>query len=413
MLVLAAVLFLLSSAGTAFPPSFAGFVLFRIMAGLAIGAASVTSPMYIAEVTPARIRGRMVSVNQFAIGIGFIAVYFANYVIEFYGRSYPDRAKIAATATLSPAEQVRSLRVFIPTAADVSNKRIDAKAVDAFLATQHGDIRPQDVVAFLEAQSVTTTATAVELAMRGLVSWNVRYGWRWMFGAGILPSGLFLLLLLLVPESPRWLAKQRREDEALHILSRVGGPRHAHAELADIRDALAQETGSIAQLFMPGMRVALLIGVLLAVLQQITGVNVFGYYAPEIFKELGYETSAALLTTVVLAIVDLTFTVVAIWTVDRVGRKPLMIVGSAGMGLCLVSMGLASFAGETSTWMLVFIIGYKACFAISVGPVTWVILSEIFPTGIRGRAWPSPPYAFGPLILPSSKPSRSWTKAVG
>ena len=137
---------------------------------------------------------------------------------------------------------------------------------------------------------------------------------------------------------------------------------------------------------MPGMRIALVIGVLLAVLQQVTGVNVFGYYAPEIFKKLGYETSAALLTTVVLGIVDLVFTIIAIWTVDLLGRKPLMIAGSTGMGLCLVLMGVAFYAGGDPLWMLVFIIAYKACFAISVGPVTWVILSEIFPTGIRGRA---------------------------
>ncbi len=386
MLVLAAVLFLVSSVGTAYPPGFIGFVIFRIMAGLGVGAASVTSPMYIAELAPARIRGCMVSVNQFAISIGFIAVYFANYFIEFYGSSRVDRAQIAATATLNPKNQASSLRTFIATAADLSNRKLDPKTIDAFLTTRQSNVRPEEVVAFLKQHSVTTTGTAVELALRGLPSWNVLYGWRWMFGAGVLPSGLFLLLLLLVPESPRWLVKQRREDEAMDILSRVGGSQHARAELADIQAALAQETGSITQLFRPGMRIALVIGVLLAILQQITGVNVFGYYAPEIFKKLGYDTSAALLQTVVLGIVDLAFTIVAIGIVDRVGRKPLMIAGSLGMGLSLLAMGLASFAGKTSAWMLAFIIAYKACFAISVGPVTWVIVSEIFPTGIRGRA---------------------------
>jgi sugar porter (SP) family MFS transporter len=207
-----------------------------------------------------------------------------------------------------------------------------------------------------------------------------------MFGAGVLPSGLFLLLLLLVPESPRWLAKQRREGEALQILSRVGGSVHARAELADIQDALSHETGSITQLFLPGMRVALVIGVLLAILQQVTGVNVFGYYAPEIFKKLGYDTSTALLMTALMGSIDLVFTVIAIWTVDLVGRKPLMITGSIGMGLCLVLMGVAFYAEGDPRWMLVLTFAYKACFAMSVGPVTWVILSEIFPTGIRGRA---------------------------
>jgi MFS transporter, SP family, xylose:H+ symportor len=124
----------------------------------------------------------------------------------------------------------------------------------------------------------------------------------------------------------------------------------------------------------------------LAVLQQITGVNVLMYYAPEIFKGLGYETSAALLATVWLGVVDLLFTIIAIWTVDGLGRKPLMIIGSAGMGVCLAAMGLAYCGGQKGAWMLAFILSYKACFAMSVGPVTWVILSEIFPTGIRGRA---------------------------
>ncbi len=390
MLVLAAVLFLVSSVGTAYPPGFAGFVIFRIMAGLGVGAASITSPMYIAEVTPARIRGRMVSINQFAIVSGFIVVYFANYLIESYGTLHVDRARIAATATLTAGEQAKSLRVFIADTAKISDRKIKAEAVDAFLAAQKGNIRPAEVVAFLKDNSVTAKETGVELACRGLVSWNVRYGWRWMFGAGILPSSLFLLLLLLVPESPRWLVKQERQGEALRILSRVGGARHAQSELAEIQAALAQETGSIAQLFTPGMRMVLVIGVVLAVLQQVTGVNVFKYYAPEIFKKLGSDTSAALLQTVLIGVVDMVFTVFAIWSVDRLGRKPLMIVGSIGMAVCLVAMGAASSHVESSLLVqrlvLACILGYTACFAMSVGPVTWVILSEIFPTGIRGRA---------------------------
>jgi len=207
-----------------------------------------------------------------------------------------------------------------------------------------------------------------------------------MFGAGVLPSAIFLLSLLLVPESPRWLVKRRREGEAVTILARVGGSAHARWELSEIRAALAQETGSVFQLFLPGMRIALVIGVLLAILQQITGVNVLMYYAPKIFEGLGYEKSAALLATVWLGVVDLVFTIFAIWTVDKLGRKPLMIIGSTGMAICLAAMGLAYCGGQKGAWMLAFILSYKACFAMSVGPVTWVILSEIFPTGIRGRA---------------------------
>jgi SP family xylose:H+ symportor-like MFS transporter len=314
MLIVSAVLFLISAVGTAFPQNFTQFILFRVIGGLGIGAASMTSPMYIAEIAPARSRGRMVSVNQFAIVTGMLVVYFVNYFIAEYGAAM-DRA-----------------------GGGTGN------------------------------------------------SWNVLYGWRCMFGSGILPSGLFLSLLLLVPESPRWLVKQGRQDEALAILARVGGDDHARQELGEIRAALAQETGTLAQLLQPGMRIVLAIGVSLAVLQQITGINVFLYFAPEIFKKLGSGTNVALMQTVLVGVVNLAFTVLAIWTVDRLGRKPLMLVGATGMGICLLALGVAAYAQRTELWTIVFILGYIACFALSVGPVTWVILAEIFPTGIRGRA---------------------------
>ena len=156
--------------------------------------------------------------------------------------------------------------------------------------------------------------------------------------------------------------------------------------MAAIKDAIAHESESVAQLFQPGMRIVLVIGVVLAVLQQVTGINVFLYYGPEIFKKLGTSMDAALLQTVVVGAVNLVFTIIAIWTVDKLGRKPLMIIGAAGMGITLFAMGLSAFYQKTELWFLVFILGYMASFALSVGPVTWVILSEIFPTKIRGRA---------------------------
>ena len=304
VLILSAVLFFVSALGTALPRTLAQFVVFRIIGGVGVGAASITSPMYIAEISPARIRGRMVSVNQFAIVTGFMVVYLVNYFI----------------------------------------------------------------------------------ALQGTEDWNLRFGWRWMFGSEALPALLLLALLFLVPESPRWLTKRKRSDEAMAILSRIGGGRYAKDELASIEEAIAHESGSMAQLLHPGMRVALVIGVVLAILQQVTGINVFLYYAPEIFKSMGAGTNVALLQTVVVGAVNLGFTVVAIWTVDRLGRKPLMIVGAAGMGISLLAMGLAAFYQKTEAWLLMFILGYIACFALSIGPVTWVILSEIFPTRIRGRA---------------------------
>lgn len=307
MLLLAGALFLLSALGTALPNRVGFFVLFRLLGGVAIGVASISSPMYIAEISPAHMRGRMVSINQFAIISGILATYFINLLIATYG----------------------------------------------------------------EAAGPT---------------WNVEHGWRWMFGLGALPAILFLGLLMLVPESPRWLTKQGRAGEAESILARINGPEIAHAQLSTIQQAIAEESGSLAQLFEPGMRAALVIGIVLAVLQQITGINVFLYFAPEIFKKMGSGVNAALVQTVVVGAVNIAFTVVAIRTVDRLGRKPLMIIGSSGMGLTLLGMAAAAYFERTDIWVLVFILGYIGCFALSVGPVTWVILSEIFPTRIRGRA---------------------------
>ncbi len=304
VLIGSAVMFLISAIGTAIPPTIGLFVIFRIVGGVGVGAASMSSPMYIAEISPARIRGRMVSINQFAIVTGFLVVYFVNYFI----------------------------------------------------------------------------------ALQGDELWNQQAGWRWMFGSESLPALLLLGLLFVVPESPRWLTKQKREEEAFGILTRVDGAAYAQTELAEIKETLAHETGSLKQLFQPGMKIVLVIGIVLAVLQQVTGINVFLYFGTEIFKKMGAGTNAALLQTVIVGAVNLTFTVIAIWTVDRLGRRPLMMIGAAGMGVSLTAMGLAAYAQSTGLWMLLFILGYIACFALSVGPVTWVILAEIFPTRIRGRA---------------------------
>jgi SP family xylose:H+ symportor-like MFS transporter len=305
VLILSAVMFLISAIGTALPQNLMQFVIFRIIGGLGVGAASMTSPMYIAEISPAKIRGRMVSVNQFAIIFGMLVVYFVNYFIAGSG----DQA------------------------------------------------------------------------------WNTETGWRWMFGSESIPAVLLLVLLFFVPESPRWLTRQNQKDKALRILSKVDGEEYAKKEMQMIEETLSHESGSLSQLFHPGMRVVLVIGVVLAVLQQVTGINVFLYFGSEIFEKLGGETiDAALLQQVVVGAVNLLFTVIAIWTVDKIGRKPLMLIGSVGMGIALFAMGMAGFWQATGTWMLVLVLIYIASFALSVGPVTWVILSEIFPTKIRGRA---------------------------
>jgi SP family xylose:H+ symportor-like MFS transporter len=304
VLIISAVLFAVSAIGSALPESLWQFIVFRMIGGFGVGTASMLSPLYIAEISPAKIRGRMVSYNQFAIVTGMLVVYFVNYFI----------------------------------------------------------------------------------ASRGTEMWNTQLGWRWMFGSEMIPAVLFFIMLFFVPKSPRWLVKQNRADEAMQILTHIGGKKHAEKELKEIKETIALEKGSITQLFEPGLRIVLIMGVVLAVLQQVTGINVFLYYAPEIFKKLGTGSNIALLQTIVVGAFNLGFTIVAIRTVDKWGRKPLMLVGATGMGICLFSMGFSAYFQQTEIWVLLFILGYIACFALSVGPVTWVILSEIFPTRIRGRA---------------------------
>ena len=304
VLIISGVLFLASAIGTAVPRNLVEFIFFRWLGGLGVGAASMTSPMYIAEISPARMRGRMVSVNQFAIVSGFLVVYFVNYFI-------------------------------------------------AIGQTQE---------------------------------WINRLGWRWMFGSEAIPDLLFLVAAFFVPESPRWLTKQGREEQAKAILTKVDGPAHAAAEMAAIKEAIAHEGASIRQLFRPGLKMVLVVGVALAILQQVTGINAVLYYAPEIFKNMGRGAEAALLETVVVGAVNIAFTIVAIWVVDRLGRKPLLILGSAGMAITQFLLGAAFYFGQTGLWALLLVLGYIACFAASLGPVVWVVLSEIFPTRIRGRA---------------------------
>ncbi len=279
------------------------FVIYRILGGVAVGAASMLSPMYIAEVSPANVRGRMVSLNQLAITTGMLVVYFVNYLISLQGNE----------------------------------------------------------------------------------GWNIASGWRWMFASEAVPALIFLAFLLLIPESPRWLMSRDKEEKAINILKSLN-PVGALKEAEAIRQTLAVKESALHILFGKGMRLILLLGIALAVLQQITGINVFLYYAPEIFKNLGTGSDTALLQTIIVGAFNMGFTVVAIKTVDKWGRKPLMLLGAAGMGICLFGMGTAAYFEQTAIWVLIFVLGYIACFALSVGPVTWVILSEIFPTRVRGLA---------------------------
>jgi sugar porter (SP) family MFS transporter len=308
-LMISAVLFAVSAIGSALPATLGQFVIARMLGGFGIGAASMLSPLYIAEISPARIRGRLVSVNQLAIVSGMLVVYFVNAGVARFGDSLGGEA------------------------------------------------------------------------------WNVAFGWRWMFASAFLPSLVFLVLLFLVPESPRWLVVRGRVDEAMQVMSRVGGRRHAEQALAEIQETLGQDTASFSQLWSPGIRVAMLIGVVMAILQQVTGINVVLYYAPEIFKSAGLDSTRAIDQTVLVGLINMLFTVIAIWVVDRLGRKPLLLLGSAGMGISLCALGLA-FIGHRfeGSLVLVFVLAYVASFAVAMGPIVWVVLSEIFPTRVRGTA---------------------------
>jgi len=305
MMLLSAVFFFVSAVWSGIPFGLLDFVVARILGGLGVGAASMLSPMYIAEIAPAKIRGRLVSINQFAIISGMLVVYFVNAMI--------------------------------------------AGAADE--------------------------------------AWNIDYGWRWMFISEALPAALFFVALLLVPESPRWLIEAGRGDAALAILTRIGGCVHAEREFGQIKAVIDSESAALGQLFLPGMRIALLIGVGLAIFQQITGINVVLYYAPEIFKSAGLASTSAISDTVIVGAVNLIFTLVAIAIVDKLGRKPLLLIACAGMGVSLYLLGrafrLEQFEGRG---VLIYVLTYVASFAVAMGPVVWVVISEIFPTKIRGRA---------------------------
>ncbi len=307
-LVLAALLFTLSAVGSAVPEKMnifmvqpvISFIIYRIIGGVGVGLASMLSPMYIAEIAPAKMRGRLVSWNQFAIIFGMLVVYFVNYYIAY---------------------------------------------------THAGDD-----------------------------TWLRLTGWRWMFASETIPAALFLMLLFFVPETPRYLVLQGEEDKAESVLQKVVGRINAGTVLAEIRETLREK--SVPWLSFGGM--VIFIGIMLSVFQQFVGINVVLYYAPEIFRNMGSGTDTALLQTVIVGAINLLFTVLAIMTVDRFGRKPLQITGALGMAVSMFALGFTFYFRKMGLGALVFMLTYVASFAMSWGPVTWVLLSEIFPNSIRG-----------------------------
>jgi len=305
-LIAAAILFIISSIGSAIPETFDMYIIARIIGGLGIGLTSTICPLYNAEVAPTKYRGRLVALNQLATVTGIFLVYFVNLWISSSG--------------------------------------------------DH--------------------------------TWQVDSAWRWMFGVGVIPGVIFLIALFFVPESPRWLIKKNRNEEASIILNKIHGSALAQKEMIDIKESFTKTQGTFKSLLQsPTLRMALLVGVVLAVMQQVTGINAVMYYAPEIFKAAGAGTNAALIQTILVGFINFAFTILAIWLIDRVGRKQLLLIGSAGMAVSLIIISWCFQSGNTDGYLLlIFILLYVASFAVSLGPVVWVIISEIFPNHVRGIA---------------------------
>jgi len=311
-LLVSAVLFMVSSAGSAFPEfgflwiggdgpeALSAFILYRILGGVGIGVASMLSPLYIAEIAPPRHRGQLVTYQQVAIVGGMTLVYFVNWAI----------------------------------------------------------------------------------ASQGDDQWVLQTGWRYMLLSAAIPAVLFFGLLLLVPETPRWLVMKGRMEEARQVLVKLSTEAEARVVLKEIDDSLHERSG---RLFAFGALV-IVVGILLSIFQQFVGINAVLYYAPLMFQNMGASTDSALLQTIIVGIANIIFTLVALVTVDRWGRKPLLILGALIMAVSMISLGFLFSTGNVGTAALVAVVCYIAGFALSWGPVVWVLLSEIFPNAIKGKA---------------------------
>lgn len=299
VLLLVAVLFVTSAVGCAFSASWVGFLFYRFLGGLGIGASSVAGPMYISEIAPPKLRGRLVALFQFNIVLGILLAYFSNYYI---------------------------------------NSIITADA------------------------------------------------WRWMLGVQAIPAIIFLFLLFVIPESPRWLMKRFRTDEARQVLAALGN-KNADAIVADIAESLKEErSGHAEKLFSRKFTFPVMCAVLLATFNQFSGINAIMYYAPRIFSMTGLARDTALLQAVLIGVTNMVFTIIAMFVIDKFGRKTLLIAGSVGMVIFLGLTARAFYLQDFGGYMvLVYLVGFIASFAFSQGAVIWVFLSEIFPNSVRAK----------------------------
>lgn len=317
-LLFSAFLFIITSLGTGAFNSFTVFMIFRIMGGIGIGIASNVSPVYIAEIAPAAMRGKLVAINQFTIAFGVLAAQLTNMLIA---------EPVALGAT---DELIRN-------------------------------------------------------------SWNGQMGWRWMFWACSIPAALFFILMWLIPESPRWLTKAGRKDKALKVFERIGGKEYAKAETEDISLTLsmAEDHGTrenFRHLFSKQLAPVITLGIVLAVFQQWCGINVIFNYAEEIFSAAGYGISGTLFNIVLTGTVSLIFTIMSMFIVDKYGRKILMLTGAGGLALVYIVIASGYYLHFRGIFMVFWVVSAISIYGLTLAPITWVLLSEIFPNKIRGHA---------------------------
>lgn len=315
LLITSALLFAITSLGNALAPNFSIFITWRMLGGVAIGLASNLSPMYIAEIAPAQMRGKLVSINQLTIVVGVLLAQVVNWALV---HNLPEGA----------------------TAEFIHN------------------------------------------------SWYGQSGWRWMFGLTAIPSLLFFLGMFFVPESPRWLAKNGKPQNARAVLQKIGGENYSAAALGEIEATLVSEMQKVnfRDLLDPKLKKVLLLGVALAVFQQWCGINVIFNYAEEIFREAGYDISTVLKNIAWTGSVNMAFTFVALGVVDRGGRRPLMLFGAAALAVIYTALGFCYHDSMHGLPMLLLVLAAIAAYSMSLAPVTWVVISEIFPNRIRGAA---------------------------
>lgn len=317
LLIISAVLFTVSAVATGIFDDFAMFNIARFIGGIGIGIASALSPMYIAEISPANIRGKLVSLNQMTIVLGILGAQIANWLI---------------------------------------------------------------------ADDVPVGYTADEI----LASWNGQMGWRWMFWAEAVPAALFLLLAFFIPESPRWQIMKGMEQKAIKTLRNIGGEQYATSEIGLIKtSAIAdanKEKGGLKTLFTRKYAAVLTLGVIVAVFQQWCGTNVIFNYAQEIFSDAGYSVGDVLFNIVITGVANVIFTIVALFTIDRWGRRSLMLFGSISLAVIYLILGTCYHFHITGFFMVILVVAAISAYAMTLGPVTWVLLAEIFPNRVRGVA---------------------------